>query len=904
MKRACGKLAAVAPALVLLPLCAVAAAEEQGEAVAQAQTQPQVQDQSKKHALVRLLVKAGKKEEAAAAMRSLYPNGPPYGGELAIEYYDVIGNTDAGWEEATAGLEKLAKASPDDVDYQIMLGKQLTRRAATRGRGLQMFAALAAKPGVDKQWVLAEWRGVLGKLDLSGPPAIAAYKDYLAVDPGNAAMRDALADAQRAEAKRLPWQMRDKADAQLAAGHPEEAMDTLKRALQLDPANAWVRFDLARLYHKRGEVQAGRDLMEAGLGVASGDADMLYANALYVGLLDDAGNALRLLNKIPPPSRTASMKRLMKKMDVLQQTQQAQALARAGKNREMQAAMRHAELDSKNDAELSSIVANAWIDMNEPARGVALMRPLAERPGAPADALIYYGKVLNRAEQNEELDAVLKRLAGVKGLSASDKEDLRYLHSSLASHRADGLRHQGKIEEARAVLAAALKDDPQDTDMLMAMARVHDSAGEKQQARDIYQGILRRDPGNAGAARALAAMSEQQGAVASAAPEEKRAQGYAAAGVDYLTKQGGTPGISNIAVLELPVEAHMPVGNSGGRMFAQVDPVWADAGTLQPSAYVFDTRQYGKVLALSPNLAAVAPASQSAHGTAVALGYEWGDFRADIGSTPIGFPVSNVVGGLKWSHYTAVSGISLDLSRRPVTSSLLSYAGARDPVTGEVWGGVVSTGAGLHLSHDYGRLTAFFDPGYYQLTGTNVLSNTEIAVRTGFNWSFIDQTDMRLTAGAAITYWHYSENLRFYSFGQGGYYSPQKYYSLALPFRWTGREERWSYMLQGSVSASVSYEKNMPFYPTSPALQAQGMLNAGTMYPIYAGGPGHGTGFSFGGALEYKFTQNLFGGVVGQIDRSAYYTPNYAIVYLRYMFDAQTGPVPFPPDPIKAYSRF
>ena len=63
-------------------------------------------------------------------------------------------------------------------------------------------------------------------------------------------------------------------------------------------------------------------------------------------------------------------------------------------------------------------------------------------------------------------------------------------------------------------------------------------------------------------------------------------------------------------------------------------------------------------------------------------------------------------------------------------------------------------------------------------------------------------------------------------------------------------------------------------------------------------------GHSFGGALEYKFTQNLFGGVVGQIDRSAYYTPNYAILYLRYMFDAQTGAVPFPPDPVKAYSRF
>ncbi|HEY5995286.1 MAG TPA: cellulose synthase subunit BcsC-related outer membrane protein [Gallionellaceae bacterium] len=910
MKPSIRSLSVVAAALVLAMACAAASAAD-------------TDSRQKKHALIRLLVKAGKNEEAAVAMRSLYPKGPPYGGELAIEYFDVVGNTDAGWEEATAGLEKLAKASPDDLGYQVMLGKQLTRRPATLNRGLQLFAKLAVKPGVDKQRVLSEWRTVLGKLETSEPSSIPAYKDYLEVDPDNSAMRDALADAQRAEAKRLPWQMRDKADAQLAAGHPEEAMNTLKRALLLDPKNAWVRFDLSRLYHKRGEVRTGRDLMEAGLTVAPDDADMLYANALYLGLLDEAGNALRLLNRIPPGERTVSMKRLMKKMDIQQQTQQAQALAHEGKTAEMHSAMRHAEGDAKKDAELSSIVANAWIDLNEPARGVALMRPFAAHANAQADALIYYAKVLNRAEQYDELEKVLKRIAGAKKLTASDRDDLRYLRSSLASHRADTLRQRGRTEEARAVLVAALKDDPDDVDMQMAMARVHVAAGARAQARDIYLGILKREPGHAGAQRALDRMAAEESSentshnadTGIAAASERQlvqaftvgsdghvAQGYATAGVDFLSKLNGTSGISDLTVMELPMEARIPVGESGGRIFAQVAPVYADAGTLQPGD-LYNLRQYGKVLALSPGGIANAP-GQSARGNSIALGYDEDGLRADIGLTPFGFPVSNVVGGVKWSHYTADSGFSLDLSRRPVTSSLLSYAGVTDPVSGEVWGGVVTTGAGLHLSHDLGRLTGFIDPGYYRLTGKNVLDNTELALRTGFNWSFIDREDMRLTAGMAITYWNYRENLRFYSFGHGGYYSPQKYYSLALPFRWTGREENWSYMLQGSVSASVSQEKTMLFYPTSASLQAQGMANSATMVPIYAGGPGHGTGFSFGGAVEYRLTSRLYGGALGQIDRSAYYTPNYAIFYLRYMLDSQTGAVPFPPDPVKAYSRF
>ena len=106
------------------------------------------------------------------------------------------------------------------------------------------------------------------------------------------------------------------------------------------------------------------------------------------------------------------------------------------------------------------------------------------------------------------------------------------------------------------------------------------------------------------------------------------------------------------------------------------------------------------------------------------------------------------------------------------------------------------------------------------------------------------------------------------------------------------------------MSASVSNEKDMPFYPTSAELQAQGVANSATMIPVYTGGRGHGTGYSLGGALEYQFAPQWFGGGRISIDRSDYYTPNFAILYLRYLFDPHTSAVPFPPEPVKAYSRF
>jgi cellulose synthase operon protein C len=958
----------VLAALALQPACAATGGENAGKQLDR----------------IHLLVRAGKNEEAASAMRSLYPKGPPRGA-AAMEYYRIIGNTAKGWEEARHGLEKLAKAEPGKPEYQLALAQVLAMRPATQRDGMQIFVALSRRNDIDRKQVMQAWRDALSGLDNNSPASMVSYQEYLAVDPENAGVRDELVAAKRAEAKRLPWQLRDKADAQLSAGHPEQAEATLKYALQLDPKNAWVRFDLSRLYHKRGDKKQGRALMQEGLTAAPGDADMLYANALYVGLLDEAENALHLLDRIPVSDRTPAMLRLRKKMTIEAQTQQALAYARDGRRPEMQAAMSRAESDAGDEPELVSIVANAWIDLHEPDRGVKLMRRLAQRPAAPIGTRLYYADLLNRAERNDELASMLRSLSAARGLSDSDREELLYLNTSLAARRADDARHAGKLAAARAALAPALKQYPDNTDLLMALARIHTSAHEPQKANDTYRKILQHAPDYAGARVALArslndmgdkaAAQKEMETVLASAPrdavdtrmdvadwyvgtgnldaaraivnplleispdnprvlamegriakadgdygeamgyfrkagatgeiadlESRRAGGSVATGVDFLSKTDGAPGISNLKAVEVPVEIRVPAGYSGGQALFHIDSVSADPGTLQLSD-LYNLRQFGTVLA-APGATTTNAPSESAHGIALAAGYEGNGLRADIGTTPLGFPVSNVVGGVKWSHYTATTGFSFDLSRRPMTSSLLAYAGARDPVTGEVWGGVVSNGASLHLSRDRGRLSGFIDLGYYAYTGKNVLSNTEYSLRTGFNWSLVDEQDMRLTAGLAFTDWHYRENLRFYTFGHGGYYSPQKYQSLSIPFRWTGREARWSYLLQGSGSISVSYEKTMPYYPTDAALQAQGVANSAFQTPVYTGGNGHGTGYSLLGALEYQFTPKLFGGGRFEIDRSAYYAPNFAILYLRYLFDGHTGPVPYPPDPVKPYSRF
>ncbi len=61
----------------------------------------------------------------------------------------------------------------------------------------------------------------------------------------------------------------------------------------------------------------------------------------------------------------------------------------------------------------------------------------------------------------------------------------------------------------------------------------------------------------------------------------------------------------------------------------------------------------------------------------------------EFGTTPTSFEVSNFLGALRFRTESDTATWTYGLDRKAVEDSLLSYAGTRDPVGGQTWGGVI-----------------------------------------------------------------------------------------------------------------------------------------------------------------------------------------------------------------------
>ncbi len=276
----------------------------------------------------------------------------------------------------------------------------------------------------------------------------------------------------------------------------------------------------------------------------------------------------------------------------------------------------------------------------------------------------------------------------------------------------------------------------------------------------------------------------------------------------------GEGGLGKLAVNVTPgVELGAPIGDS----FA----VSASSDRLRLNA---NERQAGAIVGSAPAGVAL-PASGSAirstvRETQAKLRYENGiAIQATVGSGVEGGAVdAKPVGSIgvfanpEWGQIEARS------FAEPVRESILSWAGMNDPHGGPAWGGVRRLGADARLLY---LGFAPFSAGLYvrgeRLVGTGVADNSRRAADFGFGRDLglpgFAYASIGINAGIDA----YRRNLSHYTYGQGGYFSPQSYRKAGLAFDFM-TEERKSWLLRGRLSAARTWKREdpSPFLPLAP----------------------------------------------------------------------------------------
>ncbi len=380
-----------------------------------------------------------------------------------------------------------------------------------------------------------------------------------------------------------------------------------------------------------------------------------------------------------------------------------------------------------------------------------------------------------------------------------------------------------------------------------------------------------------------------------------------ASGGGLWRSRGGDVGTSELTDFSTTIETRFPMGQSG-HLVLRMEPVFLSAGRVSSTDFNA-SQQFGTNALVNVSGGLGTTREQQDSGVAFSIGYETARLKLDIGSTPLGFEVQNVVGGLAYNDSLGDLKVKLDFSRRPLTDSLLSYAGTVDDASGKSWGGVTATGGRLELGVEDGPFGLYGYGGAHWLRGRNVVNNSRFEVGAGTYYKFIQNSDMELTVGLSVTALGYKHNLRYFTLGHGGYFSPQRYFSLNLPVEMAGRMGKLAYRVDGSVGIQNFRENASAYFPGDNTRQANwetvATANAVaaptgvTWRSFYPGQSKTGLGFRLGGEAEYRFAPQWAVGGKLSVDNASDYTQTSGLVFVRYHFDPVYTPVRFPPSVLR-----
>ncbi|MBO1503714.1 cellulose biosynthesis protein BcsC [Serratia proteamaculans] len=675
-----------------------------------------------------------------------------------------------------------------------------------------------------------------------------------------------------------------------------QAAEKYRRAQQMDPDDVWLTYHYAQTLRQAGQPQQADALFKRLAQKQRGNPQLSYAYALYLSGSDRDRQALAELNSLPAAQWNDNMRELAQRLKMQATLEHAEQLRAAGDEPGAVAYLRRQPADTRIDLQLAD-----W----------ALAR------GDYDAALADYQRVRTREPNNPDA-----RLGEIEAYVAQGR--LSEARQGLQT-KASEPTPSGNSERREANAWYAVGEPQKATDIFTRLKTAAQSEPASQSKALIYRDAARLERDQL--QPALAQQDYKQAMVASgiapSVPQDNDSYTYLTRnnpGDDWLKRgirsdaadlyrqqdvnvtldhdywgSSGTGGISDYKAHDTMLQVDMPLYD--GRAFFRSDTVQLDAGSFSTDS----SGKYYETFGTCNTQGCSGDEHQKTTGTSVAVGWQNDRWSGDIGTTPMGFEVVDWVGGLAYSNDWNHIGWTLAASRRPVSSSLLAFGGTRDPNTGTTWGGVRATGVSLSGSYDRGEAHGVWaDLSAHQLTGKNVEDNQRERFMAGYYYKLINEDNRRVTVGLNTMLWHYQKDLSGYSLGQGGYYSPQQYMSLAVPVNYRQRTENWSWELGGSVSLSHSKTNSQQRYPL------QGLIpdSLPDKFAVEDGSSSSGVGYTLRAIVERRLSSHWTLGAGLDIQQAKDYTPSHALIYLRYSMAGWQGDLDLPPQPLMPYADF
>lgn len=335
-------------------------------------------------------------------------------------------------------------------------------------------------------------------------------------------------------------------------------------------------------------------------------------------------------------------------------------------------------------------------------------------------------------------------------------------------------------------------------------------------------------------------------------------QGYTspsvAIGLGYRTKSGAE-GLGQLQVVEIPVIQAQIYPANRFLLSGALEHLSLRSGTLQANQDIGFVPTTDSPYTHNSNTS-----ENNLWSFAVRLEYQdWLSWYITLGTTPLNGPIqASPIGnaGIIWRNIHGY--VQAEIYSKSIKESITSWVGSEDPYSGNTWGRVTETGVSASFFHSIGQdNTIFLKGGAGELMGSNVKDNQHyygtIAVShiwhlPGFEY---------VTLGVAASGEAFDNNQNHFTYGNGGYFSPEYLAQGLVQAQFLTTEgRRW--VASGAVAAGVQNNKQAasPFFPLDPDGRNYGSQESTTgigliqLQAAYLITPQ----FAIGGSLNYAVT--------------------------------------------------